>query len=225
MTNTNSGILKSYFDEVINQKHLDLIPKYFSEKFIFHGTPYVGMGVMPDISSGNKVIVQKILPGGPAAGKLMEGDEILSVVDDGHTWNTFDELRNGSLWGQGVIGTPLTVRVRRGNAEKEIPIVRGLVQGFEFPYELQEPGMREFFKDWPDVKSRLLHVIEADDLVAFHGEYQGHNVRYDRSAVWSEFGFVRFKDGKITDWWNSDEEVSTLRQLGYSIREPELVKA
>lgn len=225
MTQTNSAILQGYIDEVINQKRLDLIPKYFSEKFISHGMPYVGLGVMPDISSGSKVIVQKINPNSPAADKLMEGDEILRVTDDGHTWATFEELRNGSLWGQGVIGTSLIVRVRRGNVEKDISIVRGLVKGFEFPYEFQESGMREYFKDWPDLKTRLVNMIEAGDMVAFHAESQGHNARYGRSAVWSEFGFVRFKDGKITDWWNSEEEVSVLRQLGYAIRAPELVKA
>ena len=60
----------------------------------------------------------------------IEGDEILRVTDDGHTWDTFETLRNGGLWGQGAIGTSLTVWVRRGNVEKEIQIVRGLVQGF-----------------------------------------------------------------------------------------------
>jgi hypothetical protein len=183
------------------------------------------MGIMPDASSGSSVIFRKVNPNSPSANKLMEGDEILRVRDDGHTWNTFDELRNGGLWGQGVTGSILTVWVRRGNEEKEIPIVRGLVKGFEFPYELQEPGMKEFFKDWPEVKARLMHVIESGDLVAFHAQFEGYNIRYGRSAVWSEFGFVRFEDGKITDWWNSDEEVSTLKQLGYNILVPEMVKA
>ncbi len=225
MAQTNVDILKGYYEEVVNQKKLDLLPKYFSEKSIMHGMPYVGMGIMPDTSSGNKVIVRKVNPNSPAGGKLMEGDEILRAKDDGHSWSTFEELRNGGLWGQGVIGTPITIFVRRGNEEKEIQITRGLVKGFEFTNDLHKPGMQEFFKDWPDVKARLVNVLEAGDMLAFHAEFEGRNVRYGRSAVWSEFGFVRFKDGKIMDWWNSDEEVSTLRQLGFSIREPEMVKA
>ena len=225
MAQSNSDILRSYFEEVINQKHLDLISKYFSKKFIGHGAPYVGMGIMPDASSGTSVIVKRVNPNSPAANRLMEGDEIIHVRDDGHTWSTYEELRGGGLWGQGVIGTELTVRVRRGNEEKEIPIVRGLVKGFEFTYELHEPGMKEFFKEWHEIKITLINVIEAGDLVAFHAQYEGHNVRYGRSAVWSEFGFVRFMDGQITDWWNSDEELSTLKQLGFTIQEPQLVKA
>ncbi len=225
MSQTNVDILKRYLDEVINQKRIDLIPKYISDKYVSHGSPYVGMGMMPDVSSGTKITVKKINPHSPAAGKLMEGDEILRASDGKQSWNTFEEMRNGGTWGQGVIGTSLTVWVRRGNEEKEIHVVRGLVQGFEMTYDLMEPGMSEFFKDWPDVKARLVNVIENGDLVAFQSEYQGNNIRYARSAVWTEFGFVRFSDGKITDWWNSDEEVSTLRQLGYSIHAPELVKA
>jgi hypothetical protein len=57
MAQMKVGILRSYFDEVINRKQLNLIPKYVSEKFIGHGMPYVGMGIMNDASSGDKVRV------------------------------------------------------------------------------------------------------------------------------------------------------------------------
>ena len=223
MTQANINILHGYFDEMINQKQLDLIPKYFSEKFIGHGTPYVGMGVSSDDTSGNKVIIKVVNPGSPAEGKLMVGDEILRARDGERTWQTFEELHQG-LWGQGVIGSSLTVWVRREKAEKEITIVRGLVQAFEFPYKLMEPGMREYYKEWPDLKAHLVNVIEAGDLVAYHAEYQGNNARYRRSAMWAEFGLVRFQDSKIIDWWSTEDLVSQFKQLGYTILAPALVK-
>jgi hypothetical protein len=224
MAQTNSSILRGFIDEVMNQKHLELIPKYISEKFISHGSPYVGLGVSNDDSSGDKVIIQMVKAGGPADGKLMVGDEILRAVDGERTWKTFEELRHG-IWGQGVIGSSLTVWVRREKAEKEIKLVRGLVQGFEFPYQMVEAGNREFFKDYPDFKIRLVNVIEAGDLVAYQAEDQGHNVRYNRTAVWAEFGFVRIQDGKATEMWSTEDGISLLKQLGYSILAPELVKA
>jgi predicted ester cyclase len=224
MTQTNSSILHGYFDEVVNQKHLDAIPKYMSEKFIGHGTPYVGMGLMIDESSGEKVIIQLVHQGSPAEGKLMVGDEILRVFDGERTWSTFEELRQ-SIWGQGMLGSSLTVWVRRDKAEHEIKLVRGLVQGFEFPYRLVESGNREYFKEWPDLKARLVNVIEAGDLVAYHAENQGHNARYGRSAIWAEFGFVRFQDGKIIDWWSVEDGISQFKQLGYTILAPALAKA
>ena len=225
MEQTNSNILRGFFDEVINQKHLDLIPKYMSEKFIGHGAPYVGIGITFDDSSEDKIIIKMIKPGSPADGKLKVGDEIMQVRDGGRTWKTYQELRHGGLWGQGVLGTSFTLWVRRDKAEKEITLTRGLVKGFEFPYQMVEDGNREFLKDWPDVKVRLVNVIEAGDMVAYQAEDQGHNVRYGRSAVWDEFGFARIRDGKITDMWSSDESVDELRQLGYSILAPEMVKA
>jgi hypothetical protein len=224
MTQTNSGILRGFFDEVLNQRRLDLFPKYFSEEYVGHGSPYVGMGIAPDNSSGVKVTVRLVIPGSPADGKLMVGDEILRVVDGERTWQTFDELSQ-SLWGQGVPGTSLTVWVRREDGEHEIPLVRGLVPGYEFPYHLVEPSMRVFFKDWPDVKTRLVKVIEAGDLVAYHAENQGYNARYGRAAVWAEFGFVRIQDAKIIDWWSAEDTFSQFKQLGYTIEAPAVVKA
>jgi hypothetical protein len=163
-------------------------------------------------------------PGGPAEGKLMVGDEILRVSDGERTWETFDELRQPA-WGQGVLGTSLTIWVRREEAEHEITLVRGMVPGFEFPYHALESVLREWFEEWPDLEIRLVNVIEAGDLVAYHAENQGNNARYGRSAVWAEFGFVRVQAGKITDWWSTEDAFSELMQLGYTFEEPAVVKA
>jgi hypothetical protein len=223
MTQTNSSILRSYFVEVVNQKRLDLIPKYFSQDYTGHSTPYVGVGMMADDSSGVKLTIRLVTPGGPAEGKLMVGDEILRVFDGERTYNTFDELRQ-PVWGQGALGTPLILWVRRGEEEQEITLVRGLVEAFEYPYDLLELGFREFFKEWPDLNTSLLNVIEAGDLVAYHAENQGQNARYGRAAVWAEFGFVRIQHGRITDWWSAEDTFAQYRQLGYTIHEPALGK-
>ncbi len=225
MKQTNSEILRDYFEEVINQKNFANLSKYFSENFIRHGSPYVGMGVMTDTSSGDKVVVRKVNPNSPAANKLLVGDEIIRVTTDGRTFDTYEDLHQGELWGQGVIGTPLTLWVRRAGKDEEISIVRGLVPAFEISADAHKSGMQMYFEEMPDVKSQLIHVIESGDMVAFQAEFKGSNVRYGRSAVWTEFGFVQFADGKMTDWWNSDEEVPTLRQLGYMITAPEVVHA
>jgi ketosteroid isomerase-like protein len=224
MSGSNISILQGYFDEVNNQKHLDLIPKYFSEKFVGHSSPYVGMGLMYDDTSGDKIVIKTINPGAPADGKLMVGDEIVRAQDGDRVWSSYDELRMGGIWGQGAMGTPVTVWVRRGDAELEVTLMRGMVRGFEYPYNMIKTGMGEFFKEFPDLKTRLVSAIESGDMVAYHIENQGHNVRYGRSAVWSEFGFMRIQDGKITDWWSSDDSVPQFRQLGFTILEPKPVK-
>ena len=224
MAQTNINILHGYFEEVINQKHLDRIPKYFSEKFTEHGSPYVGMGLMIDDTSGDKVTIMQVVPGSPADGKLKSGDEILQAYDGDNTWKTYDELRQGGVWGQGEVGTCITVKVRRDNAEHEIDIIRGLIKGMQGHYDMLEKGMSEYFKEYPDLKTRLVNVIESGDLVAYHLEAQGFNTRYGRSAVWSEFGFARIQDGKITEKWSSEDSISMLKQLGYTLLAPAYVK-
>ena len=113
MGQTNINIIHGYFEEVINQKHLDRIPTYFSQNFTEHGSPYVGLGLMIDDTSGDGVTIMHVVPGGPADGKLKPGDEILLAYDGDNTWKTYEELRQGGVWGQGEIGTCITVKVRR----------------------------------------------------------------------------------------------------------------
>jgi hypothetical protein len=225
MSQTNSDILRGYFDEVANQQRLELLPKYLSETFVGHGTPYVGLGVAIDSSDGETVVVRRVHPGSPADGNLVAGDEILRASDGERTWETYDELSEGGPWGQGVLDTSLTLWVRREGEEHEITLVRGMVPAFEFPYHLVESGIREGRKYWPDLKTHLVSVIESGDLVAYHAENRGHNTRYGRSAVWGEFGLVRFQEGKITDWWSADDSFSRMKQLGYTIEEPPVAEA
>ena len=224
MAQSNIDVVRGYFEDVINQKRLDRISKYFSEQYIDHRAPYAGLGMMIDDTSGDRVIVREVYHDSPAAGKLKAGDEILLAYDGDNTWKTYEELRQGGVWGQGESGTCISVKVRRDGGEHEVDIIRGLVKGFEGRYDMLEMGMGEFFKEYPDLKTRLMHVIESGDLVAYHIEFQGNNTRYGRSALWTEFGFARIKDGRITEQWSSDEGISMLKQLGYALVAPTYVK-
>ena len=67
-------------------------------------------------------------------------------------------------------------------------------------------------------------MVEAGDLVAYYCEHQGHNSLYDRSAVWEDCGIVHFQNGKITDWWSTENAISQMKQLGYTFREPVMIK-
>ncbi len=225
MSQSNASILERYFEEVLNQKKIDLVPNYVSKNFTGHGTPYVGMGLMYDQSSGDKIVILSVYPGSPADGKLMVGDVILRAQDGNRTWDTFEKLRMGGLWGQGAVGTPVTVWVRRDGFETEITLQRGLVRGFEYSFDMVERATRQTSEEWPDLKVRLVHLIEAGDMVAYHLEAQGQHAQYRRSAVWSEFGFVRIQNGKITDWWSSEETLAQYKQLGFTILSPEMAMA
>jgi predicted SnoaL-like aldol condensation-catalyzing enzyme len=220
---TNSDVLRGYFKEIDNQKKLDRLSVYVSEQVVGHNPPYVGLGVINDDSDGKNIIVRRVNSGGPADGKLQVGDVIVRVMDGGRTFRTYQELRS-FVWGQGVLGTPVTLWVQRGGVEHEITIKRGLVQGLEGTFQFWQTGMPMYFKEWPDLHTDVIHVVEAGDLVAYYCEHQGHNSVYGRSAVWEESGIVRIQNGKITDWWSTENTLSQMKQLGYTLREPETVK-
>src|SRR5688572_11512982 len=86
MSKTNIQIVEEYIDEVANQKHFDRIFEYCTEDCVLHVEPYVGLGLNFDSRSGDKIILFNIMPTGPAAGALQEGDELVRVTDGAKTW-------------------------------------------------------------------------------------------------------------------------------------------
>ena len=223
MMQTNSDILRGYFEEIDNQKKLDRLSYYVSEHVVGHASSYVGLGVINDDSNGMNLIIRSVNPGGPADGKLQVGDVIERVKDGERTLRSFEELRS-SVWGQGVMGTPITLWVKRDGVEHEITIKRGLVKGLENTFQMWQVGMPTYFKEWPDLHTEVVQMVEAGDLVAYFCEHEGHNSIYNRSAVWDDCGIVRIQNGKITDWWSTENTISQMKQLGYTLREPEMVK-
>jgi predicted ester cyclase len=219
----NSDILRGYFDEIVNQKKLEKLPQYLHEQFISHRSPYVGLGLATDDGSKGKVIISTIHPGSPADGKLQVGDEILQFQDGEHTWNTYAELRSG-MWGQGMIGTTVSIRVKRAGEEHEYQVMRGLVEGFQFSYSFMHDAIPNYFDEWPDIHFHLVHILEAGDMVAYYGENQGRNIRFNRSAIWGECGMVRVQDSRIIEWWSQEDSFSWMRQLGFALQEPNVIK-
>ncbi len=74
MEDKNILIVREFMEQVINQKNFDRLFDYFSPACIIHNTPYVGMGIRYDDSSGECFVVEKVAPHAPASGKLFEGD-------------------------------------------------------------------------------------------------------------------------------------------------------
>ena len=56
---------------------------------------------------------------------------------------------------------------------------------------------------------------------SFDGINTGTNLEYQRAAVWSEMNLYRIEDGRIVESWSVGDELSLMKQLGYTLREPE----
>jgi predicted SnoaL-like aldol condensation-catalyzing enzyme len=211
---TNVEIIQDVIEQVVNQKKIDLWDHYFSPDYIARGAPIIGMGFSRD-SSGNKHIINMIVPGSPAEGKLQVGDELLWVEDEHQRWSTYDEIK------QGIRGNKYKVGVRRGGQTPEYELARDLFQGFDTHNDQAKSEMREFMaKEFPDLKATIKQILADGDMVVCLLEYRGTHADLEREAVWREAWFVRLSEGKIVEGWPVLDLSSYFRQLGYQLIPP-----
>jgi predicted SnoaL-like aldol condensation-catalyzing enzyme len=220
MAKTNKQIFQEFIERVVNPQRFELIHDYLTEQCVFHTPPYVGLGFMIDDTSGDKVLIQEIAPNGPAVGHLQVGDEVVKVSDESRDRDTYEQIRT-SIWGQGKIGTPISLTIRREGKFFDVNFTRDRIEGFDSTLsDTLELWKHYMHNTWPDQKSEITFLVEEGDLVAYYLLITGTNADYNQPAVWAESGIVRFKDGKITDWWSIEDGLSQFKQLGYRIDEP-----
>ena len=217
---TNIEVVKGYIEEIVNQKRFERLSAFCSDDCVLHSPPYVGLGLNADDSSGEHVILTHIAPHGPAAAHLQIGDELIRIHDNERAWETFEEIKNG-LWGQGVVGSELTVTVRRHGNMLTIPLTRTIVDEFDMKLsEVWEVAAPYFRKNWPDLHVEIKQIFAADDMVTCYAVNNGTNLEYGRTAVWGEIDIFKFRNGKISEVWSVENTFSELKQLGFQVNEP-----
>ena len=221
MENKNIQILRECIEQITNAKNFDKIYNYYSEECVFYSPPYVGLGFFPDDSSGERLEVKRVVPNSPATEVLKQGDVILRASDDNGSWEGYDQLRTG-LWGQGKLGTEVTLTLLRSGETIEATIKRGRIDGFNLPIETLLDVWRHFLlEEMPDLKTEIIQIMASGDLVAFYAANTGTSTIYNQSAVWTECNILRLENGKIVEWWGVEDTISQWRQMGFQIREPQ----
>ena len=218
MAKSNVEIAKDFI-EAYNGNRFDELSGYYAEGCVMLSRPYVGLGINTRHDVNGKIVLSMVNPKGPSAGILEPGDEILRASEGAEVWEGQEQLRNG-LWGPGVLGSTVTVRIRRRGETKDITLTRGLIEGYSMPIANIRSNLEEFAREWPDHHERIELAIGDGDLVAILSVASGTNITYGKTAIWGATTFLRFKDGKITELQGVDEELMQLKQLGYLIREP-----
>jgi predicted ester cyclase len=220
MSNENTKTVEGYIEQVLNQKQLDRLFDFCSEDCVVHTSPYVGLGVNFDDTSGEKLILTHIAPHGPADGHLQLGDELIRVRHEEKTWESFDALRKG-LWAQGSVGTEIFLTVRRHGSLITLPLKRTQIDQFDIKlsefYETLMPYLQQY---WPNLKMDIKEIFGDGDRVACYVVNHGTNLEYNRSATWGEIDIFKLKDGRIAEIWSVENTYSELKQLGYEIAEP-----
>jgi predicted SnoaL-like aldol condensation-catalyzing enzyme len=220
MSISNKRIFQDFIEKVMNPQNFELVHEYLSEDCVFHTAPYVGLGFTMDDTSGDKILIREIAPNSPAADHLQEGDEIIRVSDERGVQETYEQLST-SNWGQGKVGTPITLTIRREGKDFDVTLTRDRIATFNTTLSDRLEIWKHYMRStWPDQKSEITLLVEEDDLLSYYMLVSGMNADYNQPAVWAESGIMRFEDGKITEWWSVEDELSQIRQLGYQIEEP-----
>ncbi len=217
---SNKEVIQSYYEEVVNGKDFTVLDKYFHEDFLAMNLPYFGMGFGIDTSSGDKVMVTQVYSGGPSAGKLEVGDEIISVQDGDDLYQGFDAIVHHP-WGWGEVGTSLTLRVNRAGEEMDVEITRGVIKEFGMRLEEFKDNWEFFVKEKRrDTKVEIVHLIEEGDMVACLRMDSGIDVDFNRQYLVPHTEFFRMKDGKIVQNWFFGDNLAFHRQMGFKLEEP-----
>lgn len=220
MTNNNVNVVREYIEQVINQKYFDRMFDFCTQDCVSHSHPYVGLGVNFDDTSGERLILKQVAPGGPADGHLEIGDELIRVRDGEHEWETFHDLRNG-LWAQGVVNTELAMTVRRHGNLLTIPLTRSRIEAFDMRLADESAWFAQYInKFWPDLHCEIRTIFSGDDTVACYMVNSGTQTEYNRSAVWGEIDIFKMRNGKISEMWGVENTYSQLKQLGFQVTEP-----
>jgi len=218
MPKSNMETAKAFI-EAFNDDRFDDALACCSGGCVMRGTPYVGLGIGATQDDAGRMVLTMVNPVGPSAGKLEVGDEILRVVDGDETWEGPERLKNG-VWGLGVEGSEIELRIKRGGKVRELKLGRRRIEGYAIPLSELRPNWEAFAREWPDHAERVEMAVEDGDLVAILSVTSGTNKEYGRSATWGSTTFLRFQDGKIVELRGVEEELMQLKQLGYLVREP-----
>lgn len=220
MEDQNIQFVKDCIEQVSNAKRFDIIYDYYSPACVFHTSPYVGLGIFPDDTSGEVVIIKDVAEIGPAAGLVQVGDELVAVIEPTKTWQGYDQLHS-LLWGRGKLGTPVILKLLRDGREIEISLTRGRVVGFDSSLEDSlETWKHTLLVEIPDFKSEIQQIMASGDLVAYYAINSGTHKNYNQSAVWGECALLRLENGKIVEWWGEEDVLSQRLQFGFHFSEP-----
>jgi len=220
MGKSNKEIIKKLHKVVFNGKNLDAIHDYYSEDFVSWSVPYIGIGAFLDPTSEDKVKVRNIVKGGPSDGKLQVGDEIVAAEDEVGKWDTVADLKS-VRWGQGKIGTPVKVTLRRDGELVEVELTRDKIESYDTSLDIFIDNWKHFLTiGCPDLKVEIAHIIEEGDLVAVYWISTGTITEFERQAIWAGCTFSRFRDGRIAESWGVGPGIGYYTQLGYKVERP-----
>jgi ketosteroid isomerase-like protein len=212
------------FVSSMNERRLDRVRSLCSADFSSKGMPFSGCGLDCDDTDGKHIYVKITIPGSPCAGKLLPGDEILSVSEGGRTCEGYKALR-ANFWGQGLPGTEVEFRIRRGGEELSVAVVRAVIASYQFTLSEFIQDLALFDRDWPDHHEEIMLMVDGSHYITVLSLVSGTNRTLSRPASWAMCVIYTLRNGKILETRRIDDSLSQVKQLGYMITPPGKVGA
>ena len=216
---SNIEIIQEVIEQVVNQKKIKKWDLFFSQDYMAHGAPYLGIGYSTK-KVGYKLIINFIVPGSPAEGNLQEGDELLWGEDERQRWGNVKALSQAI--GRGQRGSIFKLAVRRGDETLEFELAKGPFH-VDTGCKQAKAEMKIFMtKVVPDLQATIDLIFGDGDMVVCLMTYSGTHATYKREAIWREAWITRLSAGMIVESWPVNDESSFLRQIGYKLVPPKV---
>lgn len=198
------------------EETISAVEEYMADDGLFYRPRYVGFGFTYDnTDESGKMVVETIVPGGPASTVLQVGDEFMSVRG---VEVSIDNRDSGKLSFRGAPGEEVSAVIKRGDELMDIVVTRGTVESTISKSEMIEWMSSADGDDWGDDSFTLHEVVASGDVayawttIANADDVTGKTVE---THVVTRFRFN--EDGKVVAVSNLRESRFILEQQGFSI--------
>lgn len=198
------------------EETISAVEEYMADDGLFYRPRYVGFGFTYDnTDESGKMVVETIVPGGPASTVLQVGDEFMSVRG---VEVSIDNRDSGKLSFRGAPGEEVSAVIKRGDELMDIAVTRDTVESTISKSEMIEWMSSADGDDWGDDSFTLHEVVASGDVayawttIANADDVTGKTVE---THVVTRFRFN--EDGKVVAVSNLRESRFILEQQGFSI--------
>lgn len=202
--------------QVGQEATINAVKDHMADDGLFYRPRYVGFGFTYDnTDESGRMVVETIVPGGPASTVLQIGDEFMSVR--GVEVNS-DNRDSGKLSFRGAPGEEVSAVIKRGDELMDIAVMRGKVESTISKADMIDWMSSGDGSDWGDDSFTLHEVVASGDVayawttIANADDVTGNTVE---THVVTRFEFN--EDGKVVGIGNLRESRFILEQQGFSI--------
>ena len=202
--------------QVGQEATINAVKDHMADDGLFYRPRYVGFGFTYDnTDESGRMVVETIVPGGPASTVLQVGDEFMSVR--GVEVNS-DNRDSGKLSFRGAPGEEVSAVIKRGGELMDIAVMRGKVESTISKADMIDWMSSGDGSDWGDDSFTLHEVVASGDVayawttIANADDVTGNTVE---THVVTRFEFN--EDGKVVGIGNLRESRFILEQQGFSI--------